>query len=429
MNTRNRIRTLTVDNKNTLLSKTFYVLPDNPSDKNFSPSQIRKKGYEGYLVLFTFINDIIDQINANVDLTNTDLTAVNTAIETLNSNFSSGKANQAIADGNNNNIASTYATKAENAEKVDKRITSGLYAYVHVGNTQNELPIATSATGDTIAKRESDGRLKVTAPSNDSDATTKKYVDDGLATKVSKTDGTNKVYSTNNNGEQATIGVDYGSNFGGNIARRDSNSQIYVPLTPTANGHASSKSYADSLVARANLISIIGEATQSASGLLSATDKARLDTLYALLGTGDDDTVVDTIGEILAIFDQYPEGADLVTALAGKVGFTDIIDDLTTNNSGKPVSAKQAYILKGLIDGLSSSKANASDVYAKADTYSTSQADDKFRTQAQVDSQIDTKLAGVSNMNVIADVDNDKNYNWQIKIQGGKAHLIAEEVE
>lgn len=51
---------------------------------------------------------------------------------------------------------------------------------------------------------------------------------------------------------------------------------------------------------------------------MSATDKANLDTLVALLAGDDADAIVNTITEILAIFANYPEGADLVSALAGK---------------------------------------------------------------------------------------------------------------
>ncbi len=63
----------------------------------------------------------------------------------------------------------------------------------------------------------------------------------------------------------------------------------------------------------------LGNATQSVAGLLSAEDKTHLDGLVALLETDDDNNVVDTIGEILAIFENYREGADLVTVLQGKV--------------------------------------------------------------------------------------------------------------
>ena len=66
-------------------------------------------------------------------------------------------------------------------------------------------------------------------------------------------------------------------------------------------------------------VSDLIEATQSLSGLMSATDKQRLDVLHALLEEDTENNVVDSINEVLAIFNNYPEGADLVTALAGKV--------------------------------------------------------------------------------------------------------------
>lgn len=53
------------------------------------------------------------------------------------------------------------------------------------------------------------------------------------------------VYGNDHSGNQTTFDVDYGSNFGGKVVRRDSNDQIYVPLTPTQNGHATSKKYVD----------------------------------------------------------------------------------------------------------------------------------------------------------------------------------------
>ena len=79
--------------------------------------------------------------------------------------------------------------------------------------------------------------------------------------------------------------------------------------------------------------------------------------------------------------------------------------------------------LKGSID----EKANADDVYEKEDTYSANEADAKFRTEEQVEEQIDVALSNVTSLNVIVDQDNTKNYTWQIKIINGKAHFIAEE--
>lgn len=63
----------------------------------------------------------------------------------------------------------------------------------------------------------------------------------------------------------------------------------------------------------------LGNATTSLDGLMSAVDKTHLDNLVALLDTDDTDNVVNTIGEILAIFENYPEGANVLEALNGKV--------------------------------------------------------------------------------------------------------------
>ena len=82
----------------------------------------------------------------------------------------------------------------------------------------------------------------------------------------------------------------------------------------------------------AEMKSFIGEATQSLSGLMSATDKTELDTLVALFDSDADD-VVNTIAEILAIFENYPEGVDLVTALAGKVDKTTTIAGVDLQNN------------------------------------------------------------------------------------------------
>lgn len=72
---------------------------------------------------------------------------------------------------------------------------------------------------------------------------------------------------------------------------------------------------------RENLVSIIGNATETLAGVMSAKDKKNLNTLVALL-QDDENNIVDTINEVLAIFEQYPEGANLVELLADKVNET-----------------------------------------------------------------------------------------------------------
>ena len=77
------------------------------------------------------------------------------------------------------------------------------------------------------------------------------------------------------------------------------------------------KAYTDGKITRENLVKVIGEATSSISGLMSAKDKSTLDVLKSMLTQGDA-SVVDTIQEVLAIFARYPQGTDIVTLLAQK---------------------------------------------------------------------------------------------------------------
>lgn len=62
-----------------------------------------------------------------------------------------------------------------------------------------------------------------------------------------------------------------------------------------------------------------GEATKNDAGLMSATDKANLDTLTNLLQQDDEvNTTIDTIKEVLKAFENAPEGTNIANALAGK---------------------------------------------------------------------------------------------------------------
>ena len=49
----------------------------------------------------------------------------------------------------------------------------------------------------------------------------------------------------------------------------------------------------------------------------------------------DGEGVVNTIAEILAIFEDYPEGCWFSNHIAGKVDKTSIVDNLTTNDATK----------------------------------------------------------------------------------------------
>ena len=71
-----KVQDLNNIDKEFLLSKTPARLPDNPSDKGFSASQIKGKMYEGYLVLFEWLKRLISQVNTANTHINRDLESI-----------------------------------------------------------------------------------------------------------------------------------------------------------------------------------------------------------------------------------------------------------------------------------------------------------------------------------------------------------------
>lgn len=69
-----------------------------------------------------------------------------------------------------------------------------------------------------------------------------------------------------------------------------------------------------------------------------------------------DDKALDELSEIVAYITSNKSLIDAITT--SKVSVADIINNLTTNVTNKPLSAAQGIVLKGLIDGVSNSLAN-----------------------------------------------------------------------
>jgi hypothetical protein len=87
--------------------------------------------------------------------------------------------------------------------------------------------------------------------------------------------------------------------------------------------------------------------------LLITALATRLDAL-----ANSDDTTLDQMAEIVA---YIKANRDLIAQVTtGKVSVADIINNLTTNVTNKPLSAAQGVALKALVDGLSSGKLDAS---------------------------------------------------------------------
>jgi hypothetical protein len=81
-----------------------------------------------------------------------------------------------------------------------------------------------------------------------------------------------------------------------------------------------------------------------------------------------DDTTLDQMSEIVAYIKANKTLIDSITT--SKINVYDIINNLTTNVSNKPLSAAQGVILKGLIDSLSTGKLDVTAIadWAKAAT-------------------------------------------------------------
>ena len=105
--------------------------------------------------------------------------------------------------------------------------------------------------------------------------------------------------------------------------------------------------------------------------------------LNALANSTDED--LDQMAELVAYIKSNKALIDDITTK--KVSVTDVIDNLTTNESTKPLSAAQGVALKALIDGLTKSSVGLSNVNNTSDA-------DKPVSTAQATAIADAKKAG-----------------------------------
>ena len=99
-----------------------------------------------------------------------------------------------------------------------------------------------------------------------------------------------------------------------------------------------------------------------------------------------DDVTLDQVSELVAYIKANRELIESVTT--NKVNVSDIIDNLTTNVSNKPLSAARGAVLKGLINDLENSKANQTELDELSDW--THQAVDEIVEFVSKDSNIES---------------------------------------
>ena len=173
---------------------------------------------------------------------------------------------------------------------------------------------------------------------------TKTETDTLLNGKVDKTNDAYKVYGTGYGGTQVTIPVD--DFYDGNIARRNENGSITIPLTPSNNGDAASKQYVDGMAH--SLVVSMNNSTYVITFTLKDKNDNTLSTqtvdlpLESVVVDGDYDQSTKSI--VLTL-----DNGNTIT-----IPVADLVDGLVSNNDLQ--SALSNYYTKAQIDAINSQR-------------------------------------------------------------------------
>lgn len=294
MSEQNKITILGEKERQYLAAKSAAILPKNPSEQGWNWEKILKTLYEPLLVLYEWLkqtqdqtNDAVNTFTQQIENILTDIGLLDGRVETLESE---------VDDIVNGELPAEKANKATGDEYGNRISTT--YA------TQNTLDDALNqieVTGDIVAKkaeRDSSGRK----------------IEDSYASQFA--------LSTGGGGDEQRIEWRMG-NPKQNLSANDllSYGGITLPLSKTF-----------------------------MAGLMSSTDKTRLNNLWAVLQNSEDASFVDTITEMLAIFANYPEGVDIISKFGQKV-------DKSTTINGKDLSTSRVLDADDVpYDGVKSTK-------------------------------------------------------------------------
>jgi hypothetical protein len=102
-----------------------------------------------------------------------------------------------------------------------------------------------------------------------------------------------------------------------------------------------------------------------------------------------DDATTDQLSEVLALIEQ---NKDVIESFTGKVNVSDIVDNLTTADASKVLSANQGVVIQSLVNEVANSKADALHSH-----------DDTYYTESEVDEKINVINASVTDAKSYAD--------------------------
>lgn len=181
---------------------------------------------------------------------------------------------------------------------------------------------------------------------------------------VEKSSSPDVVYGTNFNGAQVTLPLDVSGTLG-TIPTRDVNGQIIVPIAPTSGNQATSKSYVDQ--AAKSLVVTMDSNNYQLTFVLKDASNNPLSTQTVDLplesvvvsGSYDDENekIVLTLQSgstidipVSDLIEGLVDSVNLQSTLSDYVAKSEVVDDLVSNDTDLPLSAKQGKVLKGLVD-------------------------------------------------------------------------------
>ena len=178
------------------------------------------------------------------------------------------------------------------------------YAIKNADNTFSELnTFVKQITAQAGIEMSASKITGLAAGTNENDAIRKKQLDDGLLLKEDLTNKVTSIGATATDDEYVSAKALY---------------EKFLTKVATSFTIAGLDLTGEAITLLA-LKTAIGEATTSANGLLSATDKTLIDVLRASYSDDDGNDLVNTIKEVLAAFDEFPETTDLMAYFATKV--------------------------------------------------------------------------------------------------------------
>lgn len=301
------------------------------------------------------------------------------------------EVNTSITNITNGSVAVKEAEHADSADEATHAVSSDSSASADVATKANQLSTARtiSLTGDVSGSASFDGSADVSL--------TVTVADDSHNHVISNIDG----LQTALDAKAATTYVD--NAVSGKADADHNHDSDYDAKGAADTALASAKSYADSKVSGLASTSSVTSAISTHN--TSATAHSDIRDLISALTTkvnnflDVDDTTTDQLSEVLELIEANKGTLDSITS--GKVNVSDIVDNLTTSNASKVLSAKQGVALKALIDALQEDFDGHTHAIADVTGLQSALDDKAAASHTHTVSQISDLTATASELNVL----------------------------